>query len=323
MAEPSVPVVAILGASGFVGSAVAAALRPHARIVPVAAPRLRSDATTPAAVLAQARSHPETERLAGALAGCDAFVNAAGIADAAGADREALAGANALLACMAAVACRDAGVTRVVHVSSAAVQGDRTLDESEDMAPFSQYSWSKALGERAVAHASDGGAIRYRPTSVHGADRPMTRRLARLARSPWAVVAAPGTQPTPQVLAGNVGDAVRFLVLADQSPPGVVLHPWEGITTSRLLTVLGGREPRMVPLGLARATLGLGNAGGRLWRRARIDARRAELLMLGQVQGTSWLTLAGWVPPVGPAGWVTLGRQLAADLDAEAAEHGR
>ncbi len=93
--------VAVLGASGFVGTAVCEALRARdAVVVPVRAPRLTSHATSVAALEAELETQAgraAVESLRRALDGCDAVVNAAGLADATGFRGPELVGANALL----------------------------------------------------------------------------------------------------------------------------------------------------------------------------------------------------------------------------------
>ena len=132
--------IALLGASGFVGSAVREALGDQTgdgvEVVPVVAPRLRSASRTATDLHTEARGVPELTTLTAALAGCDVVVNAAGNPDASSLDEDALYGANALLPAVLLLAAESAGVRRVVHVSSAVVQNDKpVLDDSEDLRP--------------------------------------------------------------------------------------------------------------------------------------------------------------------------------------------
>lgn len=155
----------------------------------------------------------------------------------------------------------DARATLWAHVSSCAVQGRMPiLDQSEDTAPFSPYSRSKAAGEASVrGHA---GSVRYRPPGVHDHTRDLTRSLARLAASPLATVAGRGDQPTAQAQLVNVADAIAELATTDAQPPAIVLHPSEGLTTASLLTALGGHAPRRVPERFAAAVSGVARAAG-------------------------------------------------------------
>lgn len=309
----STPIVALVGASGFVGSAVKAELvKAGATVREVRAPRLACAAASLEelrdAVDDAVSSHTE---LVGLLCGADAVVNAAGDPDASSADRGRLIGANALLPGLLLEAARRARVPRLVHISSAVVQGNSPLlDESDMMHAFSPYSESKILGERVLTKfgekAADGVVI-YRPPSVHAASRRVTRRIAKIAASPLATVAAPGTQPSPQALIGNVASAVAFLALCPATPPVRVIHPWEGMTSAGLMRTLGdGRAPRVIPRALARALVSVANTLALLVPRLRADVRRVELLWFGQRQGRSWLSTQGWTPPLGQSAWENL-----------------
>lgn len=296
-------IVGLLGASGFVGTAIRHALeRRGVTVLAVPAPRLstrRRDLAGLREELQSAAVVGHVDRLRAAISDCDAVVNAAGLAVATGAGDD-LFGANALLPGVVAQA--SPAVARFVHVSSAAVQGRRpVLDETPAVAPFSPYSESKALGEKLAVSVRDTSVL-YRPTSVQGPGRPVTRSLVRLSSSPLASVAAPGQDPTPQVLVANAADAVAFLVTDAASPPQVVLHPWEGLTTAELVRVLGGREPRRVPRRVARALVSTGYALGRSSGRVQGAVRRIEMLWFGQGQETSWLD-GRWRPVQGHESW--------------------
>ena len=212
--------VVVLGASGFVGSAVVGALRARGASVSTAtAPRLTSTAGSAAAVVAELQTdaaRAAESSLRDALRGCDAVVNAAGVARATSAWDAEMVGANALLPLVVAHA-RPAGA-RLVHVSSVAVQGRAgALDESARYGPFSPYSASKALGEQVLETCPD--VVVFRPTSVHGPERDVTRTLVKVLSSPAASVAGRGTGATPQVLVQNVADALAFVTLSPRDLP--------------------------------------------------------------------------------------------------------
>ncbi|WP_162598607.1 NAD-dependent epimerase/dehydratase family protein [Nocardioides gilvus] len=308
--------IVLFGASGFVGSAVANALASTAEVVAVPAPRLTSTARTAGEIRAEGSRSPEHDRLVQLLTGVTTVVNAAGDPDASSLDENGLFGANALLPAVLLAAARDAGVGRFVQISSAVVQNDKpVLDSSEDLRPFSPYSASKVVGEE-VVRESDRGAmqvVRYRPPSVHDHSRRVTRMIRRIATSPAATVARPGDQPTPQALLPNVASAVAFLATTPESVPEVVHHPSESVTVSRLMEDLsGGRSPVRIPRGAARLGVRGAKALGRLHRPTAANARRVEILWLGQDQAKSWLTEAGWTPPVGREGWHALAQEEAA-----------
>jgi nucleoside-diphosphate-sugar epimerase len=237
-----------------------------------------------------------------ALKGCDAVVNAAGVARATSTGDAELVGANALLPLVVAHA-RPAGA-RLVHVSSVAVQGRGCiLDESPRRAPFSPYSASKALGEQALEQCPD--VVVFRPTSVHGRDREVTRTLVKVLSSPGASVAGAGDGATPQVLVQNVASAVAFVALSTEMPPRVVLQPSENLTVRDLVTLLGRREPKHVPIPVARLVVSLSARAGRWSGSVAGASRRLEMMWFGQQQSRSWLD-GRWSAPVGREGWTEL-----------------
>lgn len=307
--------VAVLGASGFVGEAVSAALRARGLdVVEASAPRLRTAARSLDDLRSQTRSpqvQAEIARLRRTLGDCGAVVNAAGIADAAGSGDD-LFGANALLPAVVALAA--SGHARLVHVSSAAVQGRRALDETGTVAPFSPYSTAKTWGERLVLGYRPE-AVCFRPTSVQGSDRRVTAALVRLASSPLSSVAGRGEHPTPQVLVENVGDAIAFVATTPERPPRFVLQPAEEMTVAGLMRVLGDREPRHVPEPVARLVVDAASRVGRRQEQVAPIARRLEMLWFGQAQAGGWLR-GRWEPPKGSREWgelreLTLQRVLA------------
>lgn len=304
--------VAVLGASGFVGSAVVGALPAEVDVVTVSSPRLSTDGRTAQVLLAEASQHAEVRRLVQAFTGVDVIINAAGNPDASSLDEDALYGANALLPAVVLRAATDASVARLVHVSSAVVQNDKPiLDASEDLRPFSPYSSSKVLGE-VIVRQYEGAVerVRYRPPSVHAPSRRVTRMIRRISGSPAATVARPGTQPTPQALLPNVAAAVATLATWEGSVPPVVHHPSEGVTVRSLMEDLsGGRRPVLLPRWFAMLLVALAKAVGRVHRPTAANARRVELLWLGQEQAESWLTTQGWDVPVGREGWRELAKE--------------
>ncbi len=305
--------VAVLGATGTVGSAVVDALRARdCEPVPVGAPRVRAAASGTSGRRDLAPGSRAVSALAAALRDTPVVVNAAGVAAALGTDQRTLTGANALLPLLLLRACAEAGVARLVHVSSAAVQGDGVLDESRRCTPFSAYSASKALGEQLLLATTDRAADRpevtcFRPTSVHSPGRAVSRSLVRVARSPGASVAGPGARPTPQVLLGNVADAIAFTTLHPGAVPDVVLQPWGGLSCTELIRLLGDREPRHLPERAARTAVSVLKAVERRHDSLPGVRRRLEVLWWGQHQTPGWLDRAGWRPVVGEEGWRALG----------------
>lgn len=303
--------VAVIGGSGFVGRAVVEALQHrHAVVSVLHAPRVGDIEPTDALAFVESEP-PELESLTHALRGYDVVVNTGGISDAASPRRQSLVAANGVLPGLIAAASRRVGTKRFVHVSTAGVQGrTAVLDETQSVAPFSDYTKSKALGERLAMHFSDCNTVIYRPPGVHGDTRGVTKSLVAFAASPVSSVARPRTSPTPQALIENVADAISFLALTELAIPQVVMHPWEGITTSALLELLGERQPVALPRPLAAALVGTLFFASRPIPRLSPHARRIEILWFGQRQYASWLTSAGWVPIAGRESWGKLGAAI-------------
>jgi 2-alkyl-3-oxoalkanoate reductase len=161
--------VLVLGASGFIGSRVAAALAGSPNFTAVAASR-RSAVAVDATNMAQVRA---------ALAGVDCVINCI-----AGPDSVMVRSTRTL--CEAA---RSRGPRRIVHLSSMAVYGGATGTVREDhppVAPLGGYGEAKLECERILRkYVDDGGdAVILRPTCVFGPGSPQwTTRLARLLRA--------------------------------------------------------------------------------------------------------------------------------------------
>ncbi|SMC31276.1 glycosyltransferase [Janibacter indicus] len=304
--------VCVIGSTGFIGTFVCEALEASGVAVRrIRAPRLtHTGSIIPAEIVRDYRS--VINELAEQLIGVDAVVNAAGDSNAASRDRAGLMGANALLPALVAIACEQAQVPRLVHLSSAAVQGRMPeLNETLEIEPFSEYSRSKAEGERLVLQIRPRTTTVYRPPGVHAASRRVTQTLTKIATSPLSTVPGEGNDPSPQALAVNVGSAIAFLAVTPQLPPPVVTHPSEGLTTRSVLELLGGREPRSIPRIIARVLVRVGRSFARGWPALSAHVRRVEMVWFGQRQSVSWLTSpGGWEAVVGHEGWRDLGREV-------------
>ncbi|MDO5751914.1 NAD(P)-dependent oxidoreductase [Arthrobacter sp.] len=304
----------VLGASGFVGSAVVAELRGRGiEVLPLAAPRLRSEASNANALLEESRAGSSAlggGSLVEAFAAADVVVNAAGLATPGGGESAQMTGANALLPAVVAWAAHTAGVRRVVHLSSASVQGHRrVIDESSDRAPFSPYSRSKALGEEVLellaadslwADSNPPSLVTIRATSVQGPSRPTTLALAKISRSPLASVASPGTAATPVSSIAALAWFVAEAGLHASEVPSCVIQPWEGLSVSDVLAAAGGRRPLRLPAWLCRTTLKVGYLISRLLgERLHGPIRRVELMWFGQSQSPGWAEAEGLTPTPG------------------------
>jgi UDP-glucose 4-epimerase len=171
--------VAIAGASGLVGHGVASRLLAEGHTV-VRIGR----GPAPGIAFDLAKDHALA---AGALAGCEALVHAAGVTDEDFADRDAawtkaIRGTAALLA-----AAKSAGLTRLVYVSSAHVYGPLAgrLDEASPVNPLSDYAIAHFAAEQLVRRAAietGARALLLRPCAVYG----QPERLERFAR--WSLI---------------------------------------------------------------------------------------------------------------------------------------
>ncbi|HEX4381623.1 MAG TPA: NAD-dependent epimerase/dehydratase family protein [Myxococcales bacterium] len=160
------------GAGGFLGHAVVEALGPSA-VRAIAGP---GDARLPAAASVARVEIRDRAALQEALAGAETVVHLAGPASVAASFLDPLLylqvhaeGTAALLE-----ACRGAGVTRVVHVSSAEVYGRprrNPVDEDHPLSARSPYAAAKIAAEKlieAATHAHGLRAVVLRPFSIYG-----------------------------------------------------------------------------------------------------------------------------------------------------------
>lgn len=304
---------AVLGASGFVGKGIVEALIgvESASVQTLKAPRLVCSTTSDALSVVTAfqdelQVSDAMDELTASFTGIDVVVNAAGIAAPDSSDSDVLYGANSLLPVIIAEAAKRAGVHKFVHISSAAVQGNRkSLDESSSVDAFSAYSRSKALGEQALAiwkqgqtesHTKELQVVIIRATSVQGAGRPTTTTLKQVARSRLASVAKPGDQPS--VVSSLVGLS-KFVVTVGsclEASPQILIQPWEGASVRDVMQLAGdGRSPRMIPSPLARTGVKLLKVCGLLSPRFKGLARRLEVMWFGQNQVAGWAVDNGLV----------------------------
>lgn len=288
----------VVGSSGFVGQSVCRFLREAgASPIELAAPRVRLDPSAKAMEVVQTAQRLVTDGddLVERLRGCHVVVNAAGMAAPDSFPSSELFGANSLLPVVLAEAASRANVQRLIQVSSAAVQGTRpALDESAEVEPFSPYSASKALGERALAQWRDEKessceVVILRAASVQGHGRKTTESLRRIARTQIASVAAPGTQHTPVTSVDALAAFVALVGTEDGPIPDIVLQPWEGMTTRSVLEAAGHRSPHVLPAWLCRFAIAVGYALSRMLRgRLSGAVRRVELMWFGQAQHATW-----------------------------------
>jgi dTDP-4-dehydrorhamnose reductase len=309
----------LVGASGFVGRAIAAELGERGEIVvALRAPRIDAGAAASVEALiavVEDRVAEYSDFLANA-SGSDVVVNAAGLAlpDELS-DGGSLYGANAVLPGILALLSATRQVRRFVHISSAAVQGPAAvLDTSPETRAFSPYSRSKAMGE-AVLTCLDLGALDctiVRATSVHGPGRATTRSFRRIARSPLASVASPGTQPTAVSSVYGLADFIVAVGLYRGIAPPIVLQPWETMTVSSVLQLAGqGHRPIVLPSSLCRRAVTVGRIASRLLGgRLAGTITRLEILWFGQAQSAPGIEFTPRRPPI-----VTMSQALSRQAD--------
>lgn len=287
---------AVVGASGFIGRNIVALIEAEGhRVSKLKAPRMLAGTEwSPEQVVESVSGNLAVlSALAEKLTDHDVVINAAGLATPGAAESPSLFGANAALPVAVFIAARMAGVPRVVHISSAAVQGRKTeLDDSMDLNPFSPYSSSKALAERSLSLISTGEDqltdLRIiRATSIQDEDRDTTRSLIRFAGSPFASVAAPGTAPSP---VSSLSGLTRSVFSAGTDPGrgfAITVQPWEGLTVRDVILRYGKKEPLQLPASLCKAAIRLGYLLARMGVSGiEGSVRRAEVLWFGQRQRT-------------------------------------
>ena len=292
----------VIGASGFVGSAIVARLNAEGISVdPIEAPRLATRSLDVDSIIDEAEQlEGIIDSLAEAFASAQVVVNAAGLAAPNMQDLPPLMGANALLPAVIAIAAQRTGVRRVIHLSSAAVQGPRpVLDASEETAPFSAYSFSKTLGEEALLDLQDYFLEEHpesapelcilRATSVQGRGRRTTELFAKMASSPFASVAGAGQGKSP---VSSVYALAEFVVMLGTFPgelPTIVLQPWEGATVASASLDAGRRKPHHLPEWLCRAAIQAGYTVSELMNaRFSGSVRKVEVMWFGQGIDDSW-----------------------------------
>ena len=222
--------VFVTGGTGLVGSYVASRLRERGHEV-VALVRRGSDTRLlepSGAARVEGDVCGPVERLAAAMAGCDAVVHAAALVFTRGGfaayGRVNVEGTERVLRAAGA-----AGVGRVVHVSSIAVygrqEGRAVLDEDAwregRIAPGAHYARSKREAEEVAWRLHDAGVVRLtvvRPGVVYGVgDRWFTPRVARVVSLPVVPLPAGGRHTVPLVYAGNLADGIVAALESDSA----------------------------------------------------------------------------------------------------------
>ena len=281
--------VAVTGATGFIGSRVAARLARHGASVRGLV-RPGSTGALPDGVT-RIVTPLQTRPLASALAGVDTVVHLAGVTRAR-TDRDLMA-VNVEATRQVATVARERGAF-LVHVSSQAAAGIGTLDrpatESDPPAPITPYGTSKLDGEHVVRAMSSLRWTILRPASVYGpGDRAFLALFRLAARGVFPLVGPPGAAYT-LIHVDDVAHAIEAAARTETAGGETfyIGHP-DPVTADGLRAALGaatGRALRTLrlPLMLARIVAGVGELGRRLGRPTAFDlARLQELTAAGFV----------------------------------------
>jgi nucleoside-diphosphate-sugar epimerase len=263
---------AITGGTGFVGSHLVDALRKRGDTVTCLV-RSRSRATGLEALGCRLVEGDldSAAALAQLADGAEVLFHVAGLT-AARSEAEFLR-VNRDGAARVARAARDAGVNRLVLVSSLAVTGPTQtgcpLDESAPPRPVTPYGRSKHAAE-AVVRESGAPFTILRPPAVYGPRDRELLRVFRLARRGFAPLLGDGRQELSLV---HAADLARALVAAAESPAALgrtyhAAHP-EVVTQRELVAAIGravGVRVRTlaIPPPVVRGVLWLSGAAARL-----------------------------------------------------------
>jgi len=281
--------VSVTGATGFLGSHIAAEL--VARGWNVRAIVRRADTKRPADGTEVQLAPLERSALAAAMLGSDVVVHAAGLTHASG-DRSFrsvnVEGTRAVVA-----AANDVGA-RIVHISSLAAIGpgtpDRPAQEDDRPQPLTAYGRSKLASEAVVRSEANVPWTILRPSAVYGPNDRQFLPLVRLAaRGLFPMLARPSFAFTLVY----VSDLARAVATAVEDGRGdgealFVGHP-DPQTAYAILRQLAHAverpfKPRRVPGVLVRALAIAGESAWRLGARPVFDlARFAELRSEGFV----------------------------------------
>lgn len=255
----------LTGATGFIGSRVAAAAREHpgvrVRALSRRTPRGEPGTTTTvpgSTTVPGDLADPRT--LHGCCDGVDVLVHCASRVSG---DPQAVAAVNDLGTKALVEEAVRSGVRRIVYVSTAAVHGRgpfRGVRPGEaPIAPVSATSRSRAAAER---HVLAAGGLVLRPHLVHGeGDRWVIPGLVGLLRELSAPLTGCGALHS-MIDAGTLGRAVLAAALSPHHGPGThyVAHP-DPVPAAELLTAVyeqvghpGDGAPLDLPTARARAT---------------------------------------------------------------------
>lgn len=304
--------VLVTGASGFLGGHVARTLAAQHIAVRAQgrdAARLAFDARIDVCrcTLADERA------LTAAASGCDAIVHSAALSSPWG-RRQDFIDANVTGTANVIDAARNAGVRRLVHISSPAVIFDgRAQHALTDAAPeaarhISEYGRTKAIAEQLVrAAGNDLEIVIVRPKAIYGeGDRALVPRLLRAARSGSLPQIGDGKNEVDITHVDDVVQAILCALTAERAVGETFMITgsehvplWPMIRT--LLAGVGLPAPqRTIPLRVALLAAGAMEAVAAITKREPTLTRYSALI-LGLTQTydiTKARTLLGYAPRV-------------------------
>lgn len=255
--------VFITGGTGFVGGHLVRRLVKDGQIVRCLA-RPTSDVAALRSLGAEIVHGDVTDAasLKGAAEGCQAAVHCAALLGDWGRAEVDLERVNVLGTRLVARACRDAGVRRLVHVSTPGVVGIRGLaeatetDEPRPTGPYERTKWAAEQVVQGVARGSEMEVVVVRPDFVYGpGDRRRLELFERVRCGRFRLLGDGSARVRPTY----VDDVIEGLLLALTLPAaaGEVFN----IAGPRLVTfrgfveavarAVGGPPPKTVPTWMA------------------------------------------------------------------------
>lgn len=290
------PLVALTGATGFVGRALLADLRANGYRVRALLRRPADEARDADSAVIGDLARPVN--MARALEGVDVVVHSAAIAHAmSGRPEDDYRAVNTEATVALAQAARRAGAKRFVFLSSVRAQtgpsADGVVDESRPAVPTDPYGRSKLAAEQGLAEAGIDW-VALRPVLVYGPGvKGNMASLVRLARSPWPLPLPIPSARRSLLAVENLAGAVRIAITAAGAPGRPYLVADDGaLDIAGIVAALRAGAGRRVP-GLPVPAF-LFHAAARLAGRAEL----AERLTGDLVVDTGALRALGWRPVV-------------------------
>ncbi len=257
--------VAVTGATGFLGRYIVDVLLERgARVIGVVRNPDRVPALARRGVELRRADLADRGRLAAGFAGADALVSNAALLALGNQSWEEHQRTNVEGTRNVFEAAAEAGVRRVVHVSSVAVyEGHQTAKVAEDHpqyteasrpSRFNAYARSKALSEQlAWRLAGEHGLTltTVRPSAIYGAFDPnFTAVFKWLAR--WPLTVMPALTRIALVYAGDVAEAIALALESPASPGRAYNVTGEDVTVWQFASAWraagGSLTPLMVPI---------------------------------------------------------------------------